>query len=47
MGYQKLWDVLIDRIVEWIDMEDNPDAIEAFKDVLDEMMLLEELNYEE
>lgn len=47
MGYQELWDILIDRIIEWIDMEDNPDAIEAFMDVLDEMIFLEELNYEE
>lgn len=47
MDYRELWDVLIDRIMDWVDVEDNPDAIEAFMDVLDEMMFLEELNYED
>ena len=41
--YRELWDLLFQRIVEWIEDEKIPDAKIALEDVLDEMMSLEEI----
>lgn len=45
MDYKKSWEVLKDTIEDWLDEEQDDNVIEAFEDILDRMISLEEAEY--
>lgn len=45
MDYKKSWEVLKETIEDWLEEEQNDDVIEAFEDILDRMISLEEAEY--
>lgn len=45
MDYKKSWEVLKETIEDWLEEEQDDNVIEAFEDILDRMISLEEAEY--